>query len=45
MQAQKAVNLEIEIMIKHSMGEVLTEQQIAEFQEAFCLLDMDGDGN
>ncbi|CAB4285622.1 unnamed protein product [Prunus armeniaca] len=31
-------------MIKHSMGEVLTEQQIAEFQEAFCLLDMDGDG-
>ncbi|PON87152.1 Parvalbumin [Trema orientale] len=26
------------------MGEVLTEQQIAEFQEAFCLLDKDGDG-
>ncbi|PON73836.1 Parvalbumin [Parasponia andersonii] len=27
-----------------NMGEVLTEQQIAEFQEAFCLLDKDGDG-
>jgi calcium-binding protein CML len=26
------------------MGDVLPEEQIAEFQEAFCLLDMDGDG-
>ncbi|KAA8544924.1 hypothetical protein F0562_019681 [Nyssa sinensis] len=26
------------------MGDVLTEEQIAEFQEAFCLLDKDGDG-
>lgn len=41
----KAVDVEIEILIKHGMGEVLTEQQIAEFLEAFCLLDNDGDGN
>lgn len=27
-----------------NMGEVLSEEQIAEFQEAFCLFDMDGDG-
>ncbi|XP_022720056.1 calmodulin-2/4-like isoform X1 [Durio zibethinus] len=26
------------------MGEVLSEEQIAEFQEAFCLFDKDGDG-
>lgn len=26
------------------MGDVLTEEQIAEFQEAFCLFDKDGDG-
>ncbi|KAF2298465.1 hypothetical protein GH714_023666 [Hevea brasiliensis] len=26
------------------MGDVLTEEQITEFQEAFCLLDKDGDG-
>ncbi|WCJ43880.1 Calmodulin [Euphorbia peplus] len=26
------------------MGEVLTDEQIIEFQEAFCLLDKDGDG-
>ncbi|KAK9293024.1 hypothetical protein L1049_021008 [Liquidambar formosana] len=26
------------------MGDVLTEEQTAEFQEAFCLLDKDGDG-
>jgi hypothetical protein len=26
------------------MGDVLTEEQVAEFQEAFCLLDKDGDG-
>ncbi|XP_065854601.1 calmodulin-like protein 8 [Euphorbia lathyris] len=26
------------------MGDVLTEDQITEFQEAFCLLDKDGDG-
>ncbi|KAJ4838587.1 hypothetical protein Tsubulata_007083 [Turnera subulata] len=26
------------------MGEVLTEEQVAEFQEAFCLFDRDGDG-
>ncbi|OAY42108.1 calmodulin-like protein 11 isoform X2 [Manihot esculenta] len=26
------------------MGDVLTEEQISEFQEAFCLLDKDGDG-
>ncbi|CBI34166.3 hypothetical protein VitviT2T_021291 [Vitis vinifera] len=25
-------------------GDVLTAEQIAEFQEAFCLFDMDGDG-
>jgi len=29
---------------KASMGDVLTEEQVAEFQEAFCLLDKDGDG-
>ncbi|XP_041016591.1 calmodulin-like protein 11 [Juglans microcarpa x Juglans regia] len=27
------------------MGEVLSEEQIAEFQEAFCLFDKDGDGS
>ncbi|KAH7837161.1 hypothetical protein Vadar_010326 [Vaccinium darrowii] len=27
-----------------SKGDELTKEQIAEFQEAFCLLDMDGDG-
>ncbi|KAL6989467.1 hypothetical protein U1Q18_015216 [Sarracenia purpurea var. burkii] len=27
-----------------STGDVLTEKQIGEFQEAFCLLDKDGDG-
>lgn len=27
-----------------NMGEVLSEEQIAEFQEAFCLFDKDGDG-
>lgn len=26
------------------MGDVLSEEQIAEFQEAFCLFDKDGDG-
>ncbi|KAL4637508.1 hypothetical protein ACB092_03G081700 [Castanea dentata] len=26
------------------MGDVLTEEQIAEFQEVFCLFDKDGDG-
>ncbi|CAI0384107.1 unnamed protein product [Linum tenue] len=26
-------------------GEVLSEDQVFEFQEAFCLLDKDGDGN
>ncbi|KAF3454329.1 hypothetical protein FNV43_RR04776 [Rhamnella rubrinervis] len=26
------------------MGDILSEEQIAEFQEAFCLLDKDGDG-
>lgn len=26
------------------MGDVLPEDQIAEFQEAFCMLDGDGDG-
>ncbi|GMY20891.1 calmodulin-like protein 11 isoform X2 [Fagus crenata] len=26
------------------MGDVLTEEQISEFQEAFCLFDKDGDG-
>ncbi|XVE62818.1 hypothetical protein DITRI_Ditri06bG0150500 [Diplodiscus trichospermus] len=26
------------------MGEVMSEEQIAEFQEAFCLFDKDGDG-
>ncbi|CAN6582116.1 hypothetical protein ACFX13_034303 [Malus domestica] len=31
-------------MVKHRMGEVLTEEQIVEFQEAFCLFDKDGDG-
>lgn len=25
-------------------GEVLTAEQISEFQEAFCLFDKDGDG-
>ena len=27
-----------------NMGDVLSEEQIAEFQEAFCLFDKDGDG-
>ncbi|KAL6132550.1 hypothetical protein ACLB2K_064791 [Fragaria x ananassa] len=27
-----------------NMGEVLSEEQVAEFQEAFCLFDKDGDG-
>ncbi|XP_048429082.1 calmodulin-like [Pyrus x bretschneideri] len=31
-------------MVKQRMGEVLTEEQIVEFQEAFCLFDKDGDG-
>ncbi|XVF57242.1 hypothetical protein PTKIN_Ptkin06aG0189000 [Pterospermum kingtungense] len=26
------------------MGEVMSEEQVAEFQEAFCLFDKDGDG-
>ncbi|XP_077247692.1 calmodulin-like [Tasmannia lanceolata] len=26
------------------MGDILTEEQISEFQEAFCLFDKDGDG-
>ncbi|KAB2621436.1 calmodulin-like [Pyrus ussuriensis x Pyrus communis] len=31
-------------MVKQRVGEVLTEEQIVEFQEAFCLFDKDGDG-
>ncbi|CAH2080665.1 unnamed protein product, partial [Thlaspi arvense] len=30
--------------MKYYKGDVLTEEQIAEFREAFCLLDKDGDG-
>lgn len=26
------------------MGEIMSEELIAEFQEAFCLFDKDGDG-
>ena len=33
----------LEIM-RPNNGDVLTAEQIAEFQEAFCLFDMDGDG-
>lgn len=31
-------------MMRHGQREVLTENQIAEFQEAFCFFDRDGDG-
>lgn len=31
-------------MMRQGQREVLTEEQIAEFQEAFCLFDRDGDG-
>jgi Ca2+-binding EF-hand superfamily protein len=33
-----------ELKSKHIMAEALTEEQIVEFREAFCLFDKDGDG-